>query len=478
MKGLGEGRPPAHAGLYTDLYQLRMAQAYLRDGTSEVPAVFDYFFRTLPFGGGFAVFAGLADFVDLLDDLRFDADDIGYLRSLGFDEEFLRYLSGFRFGGAVTAVREGEIVFPLEPVVRVEGRLLESQIVETALLNLLNFESLVATKAARLRLAAGDRPISEFGLRRAHGLGGIQASRAAVIGGCDSTSNVYAARAYGLQPSGTMAHSYVESHFDELTAFRRFAESHPEGCVLLVDTYDTLRSGVPNAIIVAREMEGRGRRLFGVRLDSGDLARLSIETRRLLDEAGLTYVRIVASNLLDEYVIRSLNDQGAPIDIFGVGTRLATGAPDGSLDGVYKIAEAGGEPRLKLSESLTKTSLPGRKRIFRCLDGQGRFAADAIALEPESEVARIVHPFEPRTSLRLSGLRQEPLFVTVVEGGRRLSPSETTSGIAAYARQRLAALPDEHKRFEKPHIYQVGLSEKLAALRDGLVRRLRLRIEG
>jgi len=473
MKGLGAGRPLDHAGLYTDLYQLRMAQAYLRDGTSEAPAVFDYFFRTLPFGGGFAVFAGLADLLDLLDDLRFGPDDLDYLRSLGFDPELLGYLSGFRFGGTVTAVREGEIVFPLEPVVRVEGRLLESQIVETALLNLLNFESLIATKAARLRLVAGGRPISEFGLRRAHGFGGIQASRAAVIGGCDSTSNVYAARAYGLQPSGTMAHSYVESHVDELAAFRRFAESHPEGCVLLVDTYDTLRSGVPHAITVAREMEGRGRRLFGVRLDSGDLARLSKEARRMLDEAGLPYVRIVASNLLDEYVIRSLNEQGAPIDIFGVGTRLATGAPDGSLDGVYKIAEAGGEPRLKLSESLTKTSLPGRKRILRCLDGLGRFAADAIVLEPETEVPRMVRPFEPGTFLRLSGFRQEPLLETVVENGRRVAPPEPTMDIAAYARQRLAALPDEHKRFEDPRLYEVGLSEGLAALRDGLVRRFR-----
>lgn len=463
-----------HAGLYTDLYQLTMAQAYLRDGTHETPAVFDHFFRTLPFGGGFVVFAGLADFLDLLAGLRFSADDLDYLRSLGFEARFLDHLAGFRFRGTVTSVREGEIVFPLEPLIRVEGGLLESQIVETALLNIVNFESLVATKAARLRLVAGDRPVSEFGLRRAHGFGGILASRAAVIGGCDSTSDVYAARLYGLRASGTMAHSYIESYGDELTAFRRYAASHPDGCVLLVDTYDTLRSGVPHAITVGREMAARGERLFGVRLDSGDLGTLSKQTRRLLDEAGLRDVRIVASNLLDEYVIRGLNEQGAPIDIFGVGTRLATGAPDGSLDGVYKLAAAGGEPRLKLSETLTKTSLPGRKRTFRCLDGEGRFAADVIALEGETGmIARMVHPFEPLKSLRLDGLRQEPLVATVYENGRRLAAPERTSETAAYARQRLAALPPEYQRFENPDVYKVGISEGLAAVRDGLVRRFK-----
>ncbi len=460
-------------GLYTDLYQLTMAQAYFRDGAAEMPAAFDYFFRTLPFGGGFVVFAGLADFCDYLEGLGFAAGDLEYLASLGFASDFLDHLGRLRFRGSVTAVREGEVVFPLEPVVRVEGRLLEAQIVETALLNVLNFESLVATKAARLRQAAGNRVVSEFGLRRSHGLGGVQASRAAVIGGCDSTSNVYAARLYGLRPAGTMAHSYVESHADELTAFRRFAKSRPEGCILLVDTYDTLHSGVPNAIIVAREMAARGGRLFGIRLDSGDLAYLSKQARRLLDEAGLPYVKIAASNLLDEYVIRSLVEQGAPIDIFGVGTRLATGAPDGSLDGVYKIVEAGGDPRLKLSESLNKTSLPGRKRIFRCLDADGRFAADAVALEDETDVARMVHPFEPLKELDLTEFLREPLLETVVENGLRRGAGLKVPEIAAYARERLAALPEEHKRFENPHVYKVGLSERLTALRDELVRRFR-----
>jgi nicotinate phosphoribosyltransferase len=459
-----------HTGLYTDMYQLTMGQAYLRDGMSEMPAVFDYFFRRIPFDGGFVVFAGLADLLEIIERFRYSVEDLSYLKSLGFAPDFLEYLGRFRFRGTIASAREGEIVFPVEPVVRVEGGLLESQLIETVLLNFLNFESLVATKAARLRLAAGPRLLSEFGLRRSHGLGGIHASRAAVIGGCDTTSNVYSSRRFGLRPAGTMAHSYIESHGDELEAFRSYAESHPDGCIFLLDTYDTLRSGVPNAVRVAKEMEKRGRRLYGVRLDSGDLAYLAKKTRRMLDEAGLAYVKIVASNLLDEHLIRSLLDQGAPIDLFGVGTRLATGAPDGALDGVYKLAEVGGEPRLKLSESLTKTTLPGRKKIFRFLNGRGLFEADAVALEGESEVPRMVHPFEPDKSLRLAEERKEELLVTVMEDGRRRFEPETVDRIAAFARERLELLPVEHKRFENPHIYKVGLSERLADLRNGLVR--------
>ena len=462
-----------HAGLYTDMYQLTMAQAYLRDGTAEAPAVFDYFFRKLPFGGGFVVFAGLADLLEIVEGFNFSAQDLDYLKGLGFGTDFLDRLGRFRFRGAVHSVREGEVVFPLEPVVRVEAGLLEAQIIETVLLNFLNFESLIATKAARLRLAAGPRLLSEFGLRRSHGFGGIHASRAAVIGGCDTTSNVYAAWRYGLRPAGTMAHSYIESHGDELEAFRRFAESHPEGCIFLVDTYDTLRSGLPNAIRAAKEMERRGRRLYAVRLDSGDLAYLAKQARRMLDESGLAYVKIVASNLLDEHVIRSLLEQGAPIDLFGVGTRLATGAPDAALDGVYKLAESGGEARLKLSENMAKTTLPGRKAIIRCSDQSGAFEADVIVLEGEPDAEHMVHPFEPGKSLRLADFHKEHLHVKVMEDGRRLAGPESVEQIAEYARSRLAALPEEHKRFENPHVYKVGLSDGLAGLRDSLVRRFR-----
>ena len=462
-----------HTGLYTDMYQLTMAQAYFRDGTGGVPAAFDYFFRKIPFDGGFVIFAGLADVLELVREFRFSAEDVAYLQSLGFTPDFLKDLARFRFNGSVFSVREGEVVFPLEPIVRVEAPLIQAQVIETLLLNFLNFESLVATKASRLRLAAGPRGLSEFGLRRSHGFGGIHASRAAVIGGCETTSNVYAAWRFGLRPAGTMAHSYIESHGDELEAFRRYSESHPEGCIFLVDTYDTLRSGIPNAILAAKEMEGRGRRLYAVRLDSGDLAYLAKQARRMLDEAGLGYVKIVASNLLDEHVIRSLLEQGAPIDLFGVGTRLATGAPDAALDGVYKLAEVGGDPRLKLSETLAKTTLPGRKKIIRYSDRQGFFRADAIALEDEAGVGLMVHPFEPDKSLRLADLRGEALLAKVAENGERLAVPESVDQIAEYARGRLASLPVEHTRFENPHIYKVGLSERLAGLRNDLVMRRR-----
>ncbi len=460
-----------HLGLYTDMYQLTMGQAYFQDGKSELAACFDYFFRKIPFGGGYVLFAGLADALELLTRLRFESDDISYLRSLGFSEDYLEYLGDFRFSGDIHSVREGEVVFPVEPIARVEGRLLEAQIIETLLLNILNFESLIATKASRMRLAAGDRILSDFGLRRAHAFGAAHASRAAVVGGFDSTSNVYAAFRYGLRPAGTQAHSYIESYGDELSAFRKYAEAFPDQCILLVDTYETLRSGVPNAIRVAKELGERGHRLIGIRLDSGDLAYLSKTARQMLDEAGLSDVKIVASNLLDEHLIKSLLEQGAPIDIFGVGTKLVTGAPDASLDGVYKLAQVGGEPRLKLSENLSKITLPGRKKVLRSLDDRGFFRADAVVLEEEDEPQRMYHPSETEKSLDLSGFRKENIFHLVMEGGRPLERKAKPEAISDYARKRLSQLPPEHKRFENPHIYKVGFSQRLLDLRTELVHR-------
>ncbi|MGB7295450.1 MAG: nicotinate phosphoribosyltransferase [Candidatus Aminicenantales bacterium] len=456
------------SGLYTDMYQLTMAQAYFIDGTMGKRAVFDYFFRTIPFQGGYVIFAGLEDLLDFLEGFSFSPDDIEYLRSLGFRDGFLKEIEGFRFRGAVYSAREGETVFPGEPVIRVEGRLIETQVVESGLLNIVNFESLIASKAARIRSVAGRRHISEFGMRRAHSLASIHAARAAVIGGCDSTSNVLAARRYGLRPVGTMAHSYIESYKDELTAFRKFASSNPENCVLLVDTYDTLKSGLPNAIRTAKEMESRGQKLSGIRLDSGDLAYLAWAARQTLDSAGLGYVKIVASNLLDEHLVRSLLAQGAPIDIFGIGTQLATGAPDASLDGVYKLAEIDGRPRLKLSDSLSKTTLPGRKKVVRCSDREAFFRADAVCLASEDSARRMVHPYEPGQELDLTPFAAEELLAEVMEDGKRTGPPLDVPSIAAYAASRLQALPEEHKRLENPHIYKVGLSVGLAALRDEL----------
>ncbi len=460
----------ANLGLFTDKYELTMAQAYFKGGRVHSEAVFDYFFRNLPFQNGFLVFAGLQDFLSLLQDFSFGEESIDFLHRDHFDPDFLDYLKSFRFNGTIRAMREGEIVFPYEPLIRVEGTLIETQIIETLLLNILNFESLIATKAARVRLAAGDRAISDFGLRRAHGLGGIHASRAAVIGGCNSTSNVLAAFRYGLTPVGTIAHSFIQSFADELSAFREYARFNPDTCFLLVDTYDTLNSGIPNAITVAKELERDGHRLVGIRIDSGDLAYLSKRARQMLDEAGLDYVKISVSNQLDERVIKSLIEQGAPIDLFGVGTRLITGQPDSALDGVYKLALAEGEPRMKISDSLSKTTLPGKKNVFRYSNGEGGFLADAIVLEDETKIEYIYHPFEKEKHFRVANFHKEALLHPVVVNGEIVLPFKSVSEIASFVRERLALLPPEHKRFEYPHIYKVGISKKLRNLRDIIVK--------
>jgi len=463
-----------YTATYTDQYQLAMAQVYFLKGRKDQRAVFDYFFRKSPFGGGYAVFAGLEDLLDVLENLRFDEEDLKFLREQGLDPGFLRYMEGFRFKGNVYATLEGDVVFPTRPVLQVEGNIIEAQIVETLLLNILNFQTLVATKASRLRWVAGDRKLVDFGLRRAQGPGGYYASRAAVIGGVDSTSNVRAGRDYGIPISGTMAHSLVQSYDDEITAFRDFSKWRPDGCVLLVDTYDTLKSGIPNAITVGKEMEKRGRRLKGIRLDSGDLAWLSKESRRMLDAAGLDYMEIAVSNQLDEHLIKSLLDQGAPIDLFGVGTSLVVGRPDAALDGVYKLAFAGGEPRIKLSETVSKITFPHRKQVYRIVDSDGAWiGADAVALADERDFMTMHHPFEPNKSLSVQGCGKEPLLERVMENGRRHSGPRPLAEIARYCRQRLEKLPPEYKRFENPHMYKVGLSDGLERERDRLIEKHR-----
>lgn len=454
---------------YTDQYQLTMTQVYFLKTRWERTAVFDYFFRKLPFGGGYAVFAGLEDLLDVLENLRFDGTDLEFLAEKGLDPDFLRHLESFRFQGNVYSSMEGDLVFPTRPVLQVEGNIIEAQIVETLLLNILNFQTLVATKASRMRRVAGDRRLVDFGLRRAHGPGGYYASRAAVVGGFDATSNVRAGRDYGMEITGTMAHSLIESYDDELTAFRDFAEVRPENCVLLVDTYDTLGSGLPNAITVAREMEERGQRLRGIRLDSGDLAWLARESRRMLDAAGLGYVKIAASNQLDEYVIRSLLEQNAPIDLFGVGTSLVTGQPDAALDGVYKLVFAGGSPRIKLSETSEKITIPHRKQVYRIVNQRGEWmGADVVARAGEEDCRIMHHPFDPGKSMSLEKCSREPLLEMVMEGGRRIQRPRDLTEIAQFSKERLALLPAEFKRFENPHIYKVGLSEGLKRERNGL----------
>lgn len=456
--------------LYTDYYQLTMAQAYFKGGHHEETACFDYFFRKIPYSGGYVVFAGLGEAVRLLEGLRFSEGDLSYLRSLGFGEDFLDYLAGFRFRGSIYGMQEGEVVFPYEPILRVEGTLLEAQLVETLVLNCLNFQSLIATKASRIRRSAGERVLSDFGLRRAQSFGAMSASRAAIIGGFNSTSNVLAAREYGIQPVGTMAHSYVESFPNELEAFRAYARIFPDQCTLLVDTYNTMKSGVPNAIRVGLELEQEGHHLKGIRLDSGDLAYLAKKARAMLDEAGLAYVKIVVSNQLDEFVIKSLLNQEAPIDIFGVGTNLVIGKPDGAIDGVYKLASVAGKPRLKISDNLKKITLPGVKRVLRYLDADGLFFADCVVLSDEASPQRMVHPFEREKSLDLSGLECEELFHCHMSDGKAVSGQVSLDVLRDRVQARLKQLPEEHKRFHYPHIYKVGISGDLASLRDSLLK--------
>lgn len=456
--------------LYTDYYQLTMAKGYFKGGHHEEMACFDYFFRKIPYSGGYVVFAGLGELVRLLEDLRFSEEDLSYLHSLGFDEDFLEYLAGFRFKGSIFGMQEGEIVFPYEPILRVEGTLLETQLVETLLLNCLNFQSLIATKASRIRRSAGKRVLSDFGLRRAQSFGAMSASRASIIGGFDNTSNVLAAKEYGVSPAGTMAHSYVESFPTELDAFRAYARIFPDQCTLLADTYNTLKSGIPNAIRIARELEQEGHRLRGVRLDSGDLAYLAKKARVMLDEAGLDYVKIVVSNQLDEFVIKSLLDQEAPIDVFGVGTNMVIGKPDGAIDGVYKLASAAGKPRLKISDNLKKITIPGIKRVLRYVDGEGMFYADCIVLHDESSPNRMVHPFEREKSLDLTEFSFEEVFHCHMSDGKAISEPASLEVLRNRVQMRLKQLPEEHKRFHYPHIYKVGVSGNLAGLRDQLFR--------
>lgn len=460
-----------NTGLYTDHYELTMAQGYFFSERQNTSSGFDYFSRKNPFEGGYIVFAGLNDVLEAIEDFRFDEEACSYLLKIGFNEKFIKYLSNFRFKGNIYSVKEGEVVFPNEPVLRIDGNVIEAQIVETMVLNILNFESLIATKASRMREVAGNKLLVDFGLRRSQGLGGILASSAAVIGGFDKTSNLYSAKQYGLESSGTMAHSWVQTYGDELEAFRKFAGYYPNNSILLVDTYNTLESGVPNAIKVGKELEKKGYQLQGIRLDSGDLAYLSKQARQMLDREGLEYVKIAASNQLDEHIIHSLLSQDAPIDVFGVGTALVTGKDDPALDGVYKIGMFDGQPTMKVTENITKNSLPGIKSIYRYFEKQGCFYADAICLDDEGQPQHIFHPHYPSKNTRLKGYTAEKIIHPVMkEGNKNEKLLSSVDRAAKYAKKRLSQMPIEHKRLVNPHIYKVGISQSLMDLQDNLVK--------
>jgi len=459
-----------YTATYTDQYQITMSQVYFHKGLKDETAIFDYFFRSNPFKGGYAIFAGLEDFLKSVEKFCFNEKDLGYLQSQGMDQQFLDYLENFRFRGKIYASIEGDLVFPNRPIISVEAPIIEAQLLETLLLNILNYQTLIATKASRMRLSAGNCKLLDFGLRRAPGAGGYSAARAAVVGGFNATSNVRAGRDYDIPISGTMAHSFVQRYDDEISSFRDFAEVRPHDCVLLVDTYNTLKSGVPNAIKVGKEMEARGEKLKGIRLDSGDLGWLAKKSRKMLDDAGLSYVKIAASNQLDEYVIKSLLDQGAPIDLFGVGTSLVTGRPDAALDGVYKLSYANHEPRLKLSENIKKINLPGKKQVYRLLnEDESFYGGEVVTMAGETDFDIMIHPTEPGKSLSLGAFKKVPLLIKVMENGKRLTEPRKLTEIGDYSQKQLQKLPLEFKRFENPHIYKIGLSKNLKTKRDELV---------
>lgn len=472
--------------LLTDLYELTMAQGFLTCGRSRDEAVFNLFFRRSPFQGGFTIACGLGPVIEVLRSYGFSSDDLEHLATLRapdghplFEESFLRTLETLRFTGDLDAVPEGTAVFPNEPLLRVTGPIVEAQLLESLLLNIVNFQSLIATKAARVCLAARGESVLEFGLRRAHGVdGALAASRAAYIGGCAATSNVLAGQRFGIPVRGTHAHSWVMAFDGELEAFDAYARAMPHNVVLLVDTYDTLQ-GVRHAIEIGKRLRERGGELQGIRLDSGDLAALSIEARRMLDAAGFPKAFIAASNDLDEGIIQSLKEQGAEVSVWGVGTKLITAFDEPALGGVYKLAalrREGGdwEYKVKLSEQPVKTSIPGPQQVRRF--DAGEFLGDVIydARRPPSGPVTSIDPFDAtRRRTFPADASHSDLLVPVFRGGQLVYTPPTLDEVRQRVQDQLARFPAGVKRFIFPHIYPVGLEKGLQDLRTELILKAR-----
>ncbi len=469
--------------MMTDLYELTMMQGYFKEKKNNM-VVFDAFYRSNPCGGGYAICAGLEQVIDYIKNLHFDYDDIAYLRSLGiFDTDFLEYLSGFHFTGNIYAIPEGTVVFPREPLVKVVAPIIEAQLVETALLNIVNHASLIATKASRVVWAASGGGVMEFGLRRAQGPdAGIYGARAAMIGGCVGTSNVLTGQVFDVPVMGTHAHSWIMSFPDELTAFRTYAKYYPTACTLLVDTYDTLRSGVPNAIQVFKEMRDAGiKGKIGIRLDSGDLAYLSKKARAMLDEAGFTDAKITASCDLDEYLIADLKLQGCRIDSWGVGTNLITSKDCPSFGGVYKLAaimddDGNWIPKIKKSDNPEKVTNPGNKTVYRIYDSSNHMMiADLISLVDDSfDSSRDMTIFDPtytwkHTDLKAGQYELKELLIPVFENGICVYESPSLREIMDYCKADLATLWDETRRLVNPHEAHVDLSDRLYAMKHELL---------
>ena len=470
--------------LLTDLYQLTMMNGYLKEGRSEEIAVFDVFFRQ----NGmitYSVACGLEQTVDYILNLKFGEEEISYLKSLGiFSKEFLDYLADFRFTGDVYSVPEGTVVFPGEPILTVKAPIMQAQLIETAILNNINFQTLIATKAAKIRYAAKNDLLMEFGLRRAQAPdAGIYGARAAVIGGCNSTSNVLAGQMFGIPVAGTHAHSWVMNFNDEYTAFKAYADIYPDNALLLVDTYDVIKQGVPNAIKVFNELKEKGYRPKGIRLDSGDLAYLSKKARKMLDDAGFTDAKICASGDLDEYSINSLKQQGAAIDSWGVGTKLITSADMPALGGVYKLSAVIEDgkiiPKIKISETAEKITNPGFKDIYRVYDkSTGKAEADFIFLRDEKPIDEskplvLTHPTDRWKKITFENYTLKKLHVDVIKNGKLVYDLPALSKIKAYAEKELDSFWDEYKRLDRPHLYKVDLSDSLYELKTKMLSDIR-----
>ena len=470
--------------LLTNLYELTMMQGYYEKGQNE-NVIFDVFFRQNPCNNGYSVCAGLDQVIDYIKNLHFTYDDVDYLRGLGiFKEDFLHYLSGFHFSGDIYAIPEGTVVFPKEPLLKVVAPIMEAQLVETAILNIINHQSLIATKTSRIVFAANGDGIMEFGLRRAQGPdAGLYGARAAMIGGCVGTSNVLAGQMFDVPVMGTHAHSWIMSFPDEYTAFKTYAEMYPDNCTLLVDTYDTLKSGVPNAIRVFQEFKDAGKPLikYGIRLDSGDLAYLSKEARKMLDEAGFPEATICASNDLDEFLLHDLKMQGAAIDSWGVGTNLITSKDCPSFGGVYKLAAIQNEegefvPKIKISENTEKITNPGNKTIYRIYEkASGKIKADLICfadevIDPKQNLL-LFDPMDTWKKTKLAGgtYTVREILLPIFKNGECLYKSPTLKEIAAYCREEKDTLWDETKRLFYPHRVYVDLSQKLYAVKQSLL---------
>lgn len=471
--------------LLTDFYQLTMAYAYWKSGKSEQEAVFNLFFRKHPFQSGFTIAAGLEYVVDFCNNFTFNEDDLSYLGNMKnsdgspvFVPDFLEYLKEMKFSCDIDAVEEGTVVFPHTPMIRVKGPLIQCQLLETALLNIINFQTLIATKAARVVLAAKGDSVLEFGLRRAQGIdGALAASRASYIGGCSATSNVMAGKLFGIPVSGTHAHSWIMSFDTELEAFKAYADAFPEKCIFLVDTYDTV-NGIRNAIEVGKILREKGKEMLGIRIDSGDLAYFSNIAREMLDEAGFPEAKVVASNDLDEHIITSLKIQEASISVWGVGTKLVTAYDQPALGAVYKLAaiknEAGNwEPKVKVSQQSIKINIPGEHQVSRFLRN-GRAVADMIFLQEnvdDKSSVMIIDPTDPnkRKRLNLEELEEFKLLKPIFEAGQQVYVCPSIEAIKQNTKENLQCFDKTHKRLTNPHVYPVGLEENLYQLRTDLV---------